>query len=87
MKNSSLIMTDSGGMQKEAYFFDKYCITLRDETEWIELVENHANKLAGADKSKILEIFTEFSGKKFASVQSLYGDGDASGKIVDYLLT
>ena len=47
--NCDLVMTDSGGLQKEAYFFEKQCITLRDETEWVELVECGANRLVGAD--------------------------------------
>lgn len=85
MKNASLILTDSGGMQKEAYFFNKYCITLRDETEWTELIENKVNKLAGADKQRIIEIFSEFSEKKFSAVHSLYGDGNASEKIINHL--
>lgn len=85
MKNASLILTDSGGMQKEAYFFNKYCITLRDETEWTELIENEVNKLAGADKQRIIEIFSEFSEKKFSAVHSLYGAGDASEKIINHL--
>jgi UDP-GlcNAc3NAcA epimerase len=45
-------VADSGGPQKEAYFFSKLCITLRDETEWIELIECGANTLLGADKEK-----------------------------------
>ena len=50
-------MTDSGGLQKEAYFFEKQCITLRDETEWVELVECGANRLVGADKEKIVSSY------------------------------
>ena len=52
LKHCRLVMTDSGGLQKEAYFFDKYCITLRDETEWVELVKYGYNFLAGDDKGK-----------------------------------
>ena len=55
--NCNLVMTDSGGLQKEAYFFEKQCVTLRDETEWVELVECGVNTLVGADKEKILEAF------------------------------
>ena len=55
--NCSLVMTDSGGLQKEAFFYKKPCITLRDETEWIELVENNYNFLAGAERLKILNAF------------------------------
>jgi UDP-GlcNAc3NAcA epimerase len=50
-------VADSGGPQKEAYFFSKLCITLRDETEWIELIECGANTLVGADKEKIVEAY------------------------------
>lgn len=60
-------MTDSGGLQKEAYFFEKQCITLRDETEWVELVECGSNTLVGADKAKILEVY------KNSSNLNLYG--------------
>ena len=59
--NAGLVMTDSGGLQKEAYFFGVPCITLRDETEWLELVEAGANVLVGADKDKILNAFTGHS--------------------------
>ena len=55
--NCDLVMTDSGGLQKEAYFFEKQCITLRDETEWVELVECGANRLVGADKEKIVSSY------------------------------
>ena len=85
--NCSLVMTDSGGLQKEAYFFEKPCITLRDETEWVELVECGANVLAGADKEKILEAFRNNS--KFNIENSkldLYGGGKASEKIIKKLL-
>jgi len=53
LKHAYLVMTDSGGLQKEAFFFGKFCITLRDETEWTELVEEKVNFLAGADSYKI----------------------------------
>jgi UDP-GlcNAc3NAcA epimerase len=79
--NCSLVMTDSGGLQKEAYFFAKQCITLRDETEWVELVENGFNTLVGADKTKILAAFnntTAFSDKGL----DLYGGGKASENII-----
>jgi len=83
--NCSLVMTDSGGLQKEAYFFAKQCITLRDETEWVELVENGFNTLVGADKTKILTAFnnnTAFSDKGL----DLYGGGKASENIIKELL-
>ncbi|WEJ63149.1 non-hydrolyzing UDP-N-acetylglucosamine 2-epimerase [Thiomicrorhabdus lithotrophica] len=81
-----LVMTDSGGLQKEAFFFEKPCITLRDETEWIELVDNGFNKLAGADKAKIIELYY---GAEFNTdfTLSLYGGGLASECIVMELLS
>lgn len=85
--NCSLVMTDSGGLQKEAYFFSKHCITLRDETEWVELVECGANVLAGADKRKILEAYKNH--KPLATIHqspNLYGGGKASEKIIKKLL-
>ena len=85
MKHANLILTDSGGMQKEAFFFNKYCITLREETEWTELIDNKVNKLAGADKTAIFEIFSELTSKPFKEAGKLYGDGNASAKIVEIL--
>lgn len=85
--NCSLVMTDSGGLQKEAYFFSKPCITLRDETEWVELVSCGANVLVGADKEKIINAYKNnlaFNKKK--ATQNLYGDGTASEKILKELL-
>lgn len=80
-----LVMTDSGGLQKEAFFFNKPCITLRDETEWVELIENHFNVLAGSNKQKILDLYKNF---KFADNFNLdlYGNGTASYSIIQELL-
>jgi len=83
-----LVMTDSGGLQKEAYFFEKPCITLRDETEWVELVENGFNILAGANKEKIVNTYKNHSSLfTLYSSLNLYGDGKASQKIVEELLS
>jgi len=85
--NCSLVMTDSGGLQKEAYFFEKPCITLRDETEWVELVKNGFNVLAGASYNKILKAY---SNNSIFNIQSLtldlYGKGDASKQIITSLM-
>ena len=83
--NSCLVITDSGGLQKEAYFFNKFCITLRDETEWIELVDNKINILVGTNREKIIEAversqFIEQEGL------NLYGSGNASEIIINNLL-
>jgi UDP-GlcNAc3NAcA epimerase len=84
IKNSQLIMTDSGGLQKEAYFFQKPCITLRDETEWIELTENRFNVLVGADKQKIINAYKEFEFNSNFNL-NLYGKGNASEIIITQL--
>ncbi|MCL0040373.1 UDP-N-acetylglucosamine 2-epimerase (non-hydrolyzing) [Thermodesulfovibrionales bacterium] len=85
-KNAHKILTDSGGIQKEAYWLKVPCVTLRDETEWVETVEAGWNVLAGADKKKIIEAVFHFS---FNSTQELsaapYGDGQAAERIVEIL--
>lgn len=85
LKHCSLVMTDSGGLQKEAFFFKKPCITLRDETEWVELVERGYNVMAGADSAKILSAYQQASFNTDFAVD-LFGDGKASAKIVTGLL-
>lgn len=82
LKNASLVLTDSGGMQKEAYFFGKYCITLRDETEWVELVTHRFNSLAGSEKQQILNAFGRALSTPFPKSIPLYGEGNASEKII-----
>ncbi|MBU1667500.1 UDP-N-acetylglucosamine 2-epimerase (non-hydrolyzing) [bacterium] len=87
IKNSKLVMTDSGGLQKEAFFFEKPCITLRDETEWIELTDNGFNILVGSDKEKILETYKNYSSLFTMDYSlNLYGDGNASEKIIKELI-
>ncbi len=82
-----LVMTDSGGLQKEAFFFKKPCITLRNETEWIELVDNNYNILAGANTNKILDTYYNIETSFNRSFQkNLYGNGTASKNIVSELL-
>ena len=78
IKKSKLVMTDSGGLQKEAYFFNKYCITLREETEWVELVENNYNSIVGSDESKIMRSFEKYYSLEFIKRSELYGGGNAS---------
>ncbi len=83
--NCELVMTDSGGLQKEAFFFAKPCITLRDETEWIELVENKFNVLVGANTEQILSSYRNF---EFSSdfEMNLYGGGHAAKNIIKTLV-
>jgi UDP-GlcNAc3NAcA epimerase len=77
-KNAAILMTDSGGVQKEAYFFHKCCIILREETEWTELVENGFAILTGANEHKIMTAFDELFFKKPVEFPSFYGDGKAA---------
>lgn len=85
IENCKMIMTDSGGLQKEAFFFSKNCITLRDETEWVELTNNRFNVLVGHRAEKIIDAYHNF---KFSTDFSLnlYGQGNASEIIVSELL-
>lgn len=82
-KNAKKILTDSGGMQKEAYFFKVPCITLRDKTEWVETVNDGWNILTGENKSKIIDAVKNFNPKGKQSED--YGDGNASRNIADIL--
>lgn len=85
--NCDFVMTDSGGLQKEAYFFEKQCITLRDETEWVELVECGANTLVGADKEKIIKSYKNHKSLNTTHHSlNLYGGGKASESIVKELI-
>lgn len=85
LKNSALVLTDSGGLQKEAYFFQKFCVTMREQTEWVELVENGVNSLVGSDKEKIVSQARQFLTSEFEARTDLYGNGDAGMKIVEKL--
>ena len=81
--NARLIATDSGGVQREAYFLSKPCITLRDETEWTETVEAGWNILVGAQPDQILQAWHNFSPP--ATQPPIFGDGKAAEKIVSIL--
>jgi len=86
IKGSRLVLTDSGGLQKEAYFFQKFCVTMRDQTEWVELVKGGFNMLTGADQSKIQQAVQQFITRQFDSKSDLYGNGQAASVIVKNLI-
>lgn len=85
LKGASLVMTDSGGLQKEAYFFKKHCVTLREQTEWTELVDHGFNAIAGTSESRIIQAYSMMISKTSGFGVSLYGDGQASRVIADSL--
>lgn len=83
LKSSAGLLTDSGGMQKEAYFFGVPCVTLREETEWVETVELGWNRLVGADPQRILGAVASISHP--ATRPDVYGDGHAAEAIADVI--
>ena len=85
LKRCSMVMTDSGGLQKEAYFFSKHCITLREQTEWLELVKNGFNEVVGADYDKIIRAYESLGHRESDFSLELYGGGNASKNIANHL--
>ena len=82
-KTAGLIMTDSGGVQKESHFFRKACLVLRPHTEWVELTENGNALLTDADPEKIQAGFEKYWGRKDLSFPAFYGDGHTAGAILE----
>jgi UDP-GlcNAc3NAcA epimerase len=87
LSGASLVLTDSGGLQKEAYLAEKPCITFRDETEWVELVEAGVNQVVGTESHAILTAALAFKRAPPTFVRGLYGEGNAGEQIVAAMLT
>ena len=82
----SMVITDSGGVQKEAYFFQKPCLILREQTEWVEIVENGNAMLVGADQQRLVEGYQALRAKKDYTFPPLFGDGRAAEAICRLML-
>lgn len=85
-KNAELIITDSGGLQKEAYFFQKPCVILRPETEWVEIVQNGNAIVTDSDEKRIVDAANQLLVKKDYTHPTLFGDGKASEFILDKIV-
>ncbi|MDI6794460.1 MAG: UDP-N-acetylglucosamine 2-epimerase [bacterium] len=87
-QSAAIILTDSGGVQKEAFFYRIPCITLRDETEWVETLTGNWNIVAGTDASNILKQFLVMinSDPFTQSPPNFYGNGEASVSIFDIIV-
>jgi UDP-N-acetylglucosamine 2-epimerase len=86
-KNAKAILTDSGGVQKEAYWLKVPCFTLRDETEWMETVKSGWNILVGTGIKRIVEGVSHLKGRKLSKKRmDIFGDGRASEKIVQIVV-
>lgn len=85
LENARLVLTDSGGLQKEAFFFNKFCVTLREQTEWVELVQGGYNQLTGANYNAILNATLEALNKNFVKGHQFYGGGEAASNITNSL--
>ncbi|MCK9466325.1 MAG: UDP-N-acetylglucosamine 2-epimerase (non-hydrolyzing) [Thiopseudomonas sp.] len=85
LQRTGLVLTDSGGVQKEAFFFGKACVTMRDQTEWVELIEVGANELVGADTNNIIDAATRNLNRSIKDEHSLYGGGEAAKRIAEVL--
>ncbi len=85
-KHAKLVMTDSGGVQKEAFFMKKPCIILRLETEWTEIVDSGCAILSGSETAKILSAYRHFSNTPISNFPNIFGDGKAAEFICEAIL-
>lgn len=84
-KNARIVMTDSGGVQKESFFFERPCVILRPETEWVEIVEHGAGIIADADPERIINAYDKLVGT-IPTFPPLFGDGNAAKHILDVIV-
>ena len=84
LSHCKLVITDSGGLQKEAFFMKKYCLTMREQTEWTELIANNVNTLVGTNPNKIVKFSKQYFGHPIPKDLNLYGNGNASQSIADF---
>ena len=84
-KNARVVMTDSGGVQKEAFFYGTPCVILRPETEWVEIVDAGAGILADADYERIMKAYQSLAGKQVV-FPPLFGDGHAAERILSEIV-
>ena len=85
-QNVRMVMTDSGGVQKEAFFFEYSCIIMRPEIEWVEIVQHQAGIIADADYQRIVEAYTQMA-HRHVLFPPLFGDGHAAKKIIQNILS
>ncbi|MCF8302617.1 MAG: UDP-N-acetylglucosamine 2-epimerase (non-hydrolyzing) [Bacteroidales bacterium] len=85
-KDAMMIATDSGGVQKEAYFFKKPCLILRPETEWKEIVEQGAGIVTDAHEINIIEAYEHFAGQEELAFPQIFGNGNAASFICETLM-
>jgi UDP-GlcNAc3NAcA epimerase len=85
-QETALILTDSGGVQKESYFFKKPCVILRPQTEWVEIVEQGTAIVADADRAKILDAFDKLYNNQALNFPPIFGDGSAAKFICEKII-
>ena len=86
-RHALLVLTDSGGVQKEAYFFKKPCIILRPETEWVEIVETGNAILADADENRIMQAWQHFKDNPPTMFPEIFGDGHAAEFMLEKIIS
>lgn len=89
LQNSTVVLTDSGGLQKEAYFFKKPCVTMREQTEWVELIDAGVNKLVGANQEDIISTTLNFLKVPLNSdlfSNAAYGTANSANQIISHII-